>query len=295
MKIYKSQIQKIVDLLRRQLVNDDPKAREKVYSLYPRLRESFLHALGEKVAAVQTGEATRLNLLKGLSPEQKMILLGNINQAISLISNLEAILKCVMTCYRKGYNGCQEHATLMSAILILHFGVMSERRVECISLFKKSNRLCNHQFVVIGRQEGSDLEDVSSWGKDCLVVDSWGGWVEGIDNLPFGTGIANYLALKAYSGLEIKCAFDNGFGLKALRRYQQMPQHYFHKIEALTLGFLQTHVTSVLETFAKTLELPKLANPTPVSATAFAFYKPGSSSGDNQDDSQDKEIRLGID
>ncbi|GGI76520.1 hypothetical protein [Legionella impletisoli] len=273
MKQYRPQILQIIKQLQQILTTIDHDQRKKIYSLCPALRLRYCENLGNKIAAAQTEEAFRLRQLKGIQPEEKSTLLENMNQANSLISHLEALLKCVTTSYRRGLNACQEHATLMSCILTLHFGINEGERVECVAIESASDPLCNHQFVVLGRKESSVLEDVSSWGEECLVVDSWGGWVEGIHNLPSGTGLRNFKDFGGYSGLTIKVSYDNTFYLNRLQHYAQSPEHPLHRIELITYTILKEHIASILGEFAETLNLPKLTPPIILSATPFGFYK----------------------
>lgn len=261
MSIDLASLKELFDFLKARLVNEDPAAREKVYGLHDSLTLAISKKLTSEVAEAQQavlGMSKKLpTRYKGVSLEkEKVDLLDNINAVARTICTYEALVICVMNAFRQGLNGCQEHATLISLALMSLYGVNKGPRVEN-AMLKISGTNFNHEFVVFERAAESTLDEVSSWGN-CLVLDSYGHWFAGINNLPADTGIANFLHDKVRSGLDISVFHDNKMKLDLLHRYQRDPNHPFHDIERVSLNVLTNHLTSFVETAMSKLGMPRL-------------------------------------
>lgn len=261
MSIDLASLKELFDFLERRLIKNDTAAREKVYGLHVSLTSSISKKLTSELAEGQQAVLRMSRQLptryKGVSLQNaKSELLENINTAVKAICTYEALVLCVMSAFRQGLNGCQEHATLVSLALLSLYGVNKGPRVEN-TMLEIRGTTSNHEFVVFERAAGSVLDDVSSWGN-CLVIDSYGHWFSGIQSLPPGTGIANLLHDKTHSGLNISVYHDNKMKLDLLHRYQADTDHPFHTIEKVSLKILTDHLTSFVENAMIKLGLPRL-------------------------------------
>lgn len=261
MSIDLASLKELFDFLQARLIKNDTKAREKVYGLHDSLTLSISRKLASEVAEAQQAVLGMSGNLptryKGVNLQnEKAELLENINLAIKAICTYEALVLCVMSAFRQGLNGCQEHATLVSLALLSLYGVNMGPHVEN-TMLEIHGTPYNHEFVVFERAAGSTLNDVSSWGN-CLVIDSYGHWFAGINNLPAATAIANFLQDKIHSRLTISVFHDNKMKLHLLHRYQSDPEHPFHTIEKVSLKVLTDHVTSFVENAMAKLGLPRL-------------------------------------
>ncbi|WP_131793496.1 hypothetical protein [Legionella brunensis] len=245
--------------LNEHMVNSDHDAREKCYVASKGMTNIIARRVTEAVVTKQTDEAevVRKFLAQHKSSKlktQKQLLLDDINAAILKIANYEATVLCVLQSFKKGLNGCQEHATLVSLALMKLYGVNRGPLVENFKI-QVPNTFNNHEFVVFDRS--GEVEDVSTWGK-ARVLDSWGKWQAGIDSLPFGTGLYDYAKNGKRSGLAISVMHDNRLGLHKLTRYKDMPNHFLHKIEKLTLQLLDREIEVFINDITESIKLPTL-------------------------------------
>ncbi|WP_019215664.1 hypothetical protein [Legionella tunisiensis] len=268
-------IKELFKFLEEKLVNENSEARRKIYLLHQPLALSISKKLSSAVAEAQqailsTGKKLPSNYRSANLAKERDELLNNINEAIQKISTYEALVLCVMNCFKQGLKGCQEHATLVSLALMSLYGVNKGPKAENVMLEIPGTRL-NHEFVVLARAEGSALDEVATWGNG-LVLDSYGHWFAGVDNLPLGTGIANLLHDKTKSGLTVKVFHDNKMKLNLLNRYKDDPNHPYHTIEKTSLTILTNNITSFVENAMTTLALPTLRElPSPLPCTDSFF------------------------
>ncbi len=71
-----------------------------------------------------------------------------------------------------GFNGyCLGFATVVIAILVAKDSQLQAERV--VEQFTSGAAATGHTYVVVNRAPGSDINDPTTWGADCAVVDVW--------------------------------------------------------------------------------------------------------------------------
>lgn len=270
-------IRQIIQHLKSHLTHEDNAGRLKKVAFYHGIMTHLKQQLSVSLAKAQVDEAKKI---KGESTQllsERTALLHYMNESIDQIACFEACLYQTLSAYNEHANACEVHSRIMSLLLINHFGINIDTRIECINLYDATNRMLNHQFVILGRKDESTLDDVASWGDDCLVIDSWGEWIAGIQSLPQNTAICciREVGLTA-SRLDMRVSLDSRFGLNNLQRYKHNPDHLLHQIELISYNLLFSYVQNVVSSFMGKVKIPvSLMNVESAARSVHAFY-PGS-------------------
>ncbi|CDZ76162.1 hypothetical protein BN59_00428 [Legionella massiliensis] len=252
----------LIKFLNSKLTNSDQQARKNAFGSFSTMVDVVETRLSLLVSQSQKNEAQNLKeAMKLLSSEQlatfnkeKAILLANMNRVIVNITRFEAICSAVLRATASGTNGCQEHAILVSLAFFKLLGLERAKEIECIQ-FKAING-GSHESVALNR--AGQLDDVSSWGKGCLVVDSWGQWCRTINYLPEDTAVRNLKDYGMYANLKISVAHQLDMQLELLQSYKDNPQHLLHKIERDTYDLLADYYKKMIAAAIREADLPDL-------------------------------------
>lgn len=272
-----------------QLLNkDDDTYREKVYALYYGLCDSLAGKINKLVQEVQDLSVDEINKArKKLSgrkakhlDREKELVLDDLTKIIEKIARYEALITCVINIAKKGCNGCQEHASLVSLALIKLFGVNKGPKVECIMLEGLEG---THGIVLVNRM--GELDNVNSWGDGCLILDSWAKSISGIDTIPPDTALYSLKHLGRQSKISISVMYKLDMELNRLTRYKDKPDHLYHKIEKASLDALTSYFEFAVSNLLAKINLPELQLlPTPSSSPDSFFAATASAESSSTND-----------
>lgn len=279
-------ITKLFDHLRAKAVQPDKEFRKKAYALQPELVRNLCLNLNKTLQIAQDAEAQTLrqceqnmDVLKFIKYQsEKEELLNCINRSIDQICTFESILAICQSIYNKGCMACQEQSTVLSLALIHKLGFSNAHLVQCIAL---SNADGAHQFVAYRRS--GELQDVSSWGKKCIIFDSYNNYYSSIDTLPSGYGLHNLRKYKEHCDLTAHIQHDSLMGLQYFNKYQNNPEHLLHAMEKISKNVINNYYQDVIDTMINKFQLPEIhLLPSIAEKNLFSIQEPARISKNNQ-------------
>lgn len=146
---------------------------------------------------------------------------------------------------------CQEYSMLSAACILSQFGIGSERllTVESIAISVTHQRELNHELLVINRNPDSVIENISSWGDDCLLFDPQNRWISTIHNIPKISSMYGHKSMGPHSPYTISkqmysfSGFDNLSVYKNNRVYGQLVKD----VESTLVSFMQQEINAMLK------------------------------------------------
>ena len=81
-------------------------------------------------------------------------------------------IKKVADFVKDAQSGCCTTFAMACAQILFEMNDMKDERIEIVS-YEPKRKTGSHCFVVLNRQENSDLNNPATWGPDALIVDGW--------------------------------------------------------------------------------------------------------------------------
>lgn len=253
-------VRSLFQYLSNTLSRDDSDIRVKAYAPH----NNYKIAIATKLISSIKTEQAKLGIIKysrayvATIEGDKAALLENINQVANYISDYESLLHIGIYLAKQGTNGCHEHAIILSLSLLKLFGAESGHCFEMVYLTERGTGR-NHCFIVMNRASNSILEDVSSWGEKCMVLDSYGSWYSPISALPSDTAIRNLKDYKVHAGVDIYKTFRLDMELNSLTKFSNQPNHPLYSVETTTRQYLLGYINRMISSMAAKLpQMPTL-------------------------------------
>ncbi|MGL6029879.1 MAG: hypothetical protein ACRC0M_08880 [Legionella sp.] len=254
------QLQRAMTVLREHLKKSDLVAREHIILAIKLRHQIWYDRFVTDIVEVQKKQSCTITETlasvntNDLIHQQKKDLLNNINRICRQIITMHRNLLFSSDSLKQELNGCMEHATLMFLILAKEFLFSPELLIESVYVCDKNDPMKNHNFLVINRNRTSDdIMNVTSWGSDCLIIDTWLGLIATPENMPIGSSIHAFL--QGDTRCTMSVAFSNQMSME-LATYPE--GHLFHQIEHDTQQACKNEIKKIIDRFAAMLALPWL-------------------------------------
>lgn len=259
MKISLQRLNQLMEFLRKQLLKDSYEERTKLQNDSRMVAHEFSQELGKRLGTEQDDEAVIIQRCIENSKNhswllrEKANLLEKIQVAVNqlIFFNLDIVFS--YRAYQKQLTGCMEHSTLMFLALYQELINDNDVLIESIVMHIPNNPNTNHNFLVMNRNTKGDLKDVSSWGEDCLVIDTWRGVITSPSSMPVGSAVFNLLHVPGMYAIQLK--YDNRFGLRDLNSYPE--SSIFHKVELISRDVLEQELNQIISEYAQKISFPE--------------------------------------
>jgi hypothetical protein len=235
------------------ILKGDHRVRDESVAKFNLFRQEYSAKLSTLISESTQKSAAIIKRMQIDKSDQTLgIKLQNITR--NLAGEIAFFLAVLKTCHSNAlhYAGaCQEYSMLSAACLLSQFGIGSERllTIESIAISVTDQPELNHQLLVINRNPDSLIEDISSWGDDCLLFDPQNRWISTIHNIPKTSSLDGHKSMGPYSPYTISkqlpgfSGFDDLSSYKNNRVYGQLVKD----VESAVVSFVQQEINTMLE------------------------------------------------